>query len=85
MSNIILLSVFLPHTREVLHYNDVTIPLTLSDVGSLENKPHPQSVPGKANKTHTHSLSQVMVALIKGSLISSKRVVFVETHFKDEY
>lgn len=37
------------HTREVLHYDDVTIPLTLSDVDSLQNKPKPQSVPGKDN------------------------------------
>ena len=36
------------HTlREVLYYNDVTIPLTLSDIDCLEHKPHPQSVPSK--------------------------------------
>jgi len=41
-------------SREVLHYDDVTIPLTLSDVDSLQNKPKPQSVPGKDNYSPKH-------------------------------
>ena len=76
-----------PHAREVLHYNDVTIPLTLSDVDSLENKPHPQSVPGKASKTHTHSqvfLSQAYGGFDQGQSLSLVREQFLRRLTLDE-
>jgi len=62
-------------TWEVLHYNDVTIPLTLSDVDSLQNKPKPQSVPGKDNIHPKHFLKPKLYDV--GSKVSLSEPTFI--------
>ena len=49
--------------REVLHYDDVMIPLTLSDVEAMEGKSPPTSLPGTVSNRISFSLCEWLISV----------------------